>query len=341
MVANWFFSSFLVIFLILFVGANVHGQEPDSALLKQPLIYMIVKNDGVKFVGEILKEDAREVLIRTDRIGEVYVPRHEIKEIKLLPGKIDLSAEGEYIDEELFATRYFITTNGLSIKKGENYMIWNLYGPDFQFGIADNLGVGVMTSWFAVPIIGTIKYSRHLTRTTSMAIGGLAGTGSWAYPEFGLLLPYASFTAGNRKTNFTFTVGYGLAFYEQSIWNPISFNDDKMKRSEGRLLLSVAGMSKITPKLSLVFDTFIMPRGAYKDYEEWVDRSYINENGDYVSDYKMETVRKRSPNLAILLPGLRWQIEPNKAFQFGFTGVHFDGEFLPTPIPMVQWYRKL
>jgi hypothetical protein len=327
-------------FLILTSNFFLHAQHSDSLLLIQPKIFVVEKNDGTKFVGEILKDDPREVLIKTERLGEVYIPKHEIKEIKEYQGKVEVSKSGVFIEEELFATRYFITTNGLSIKKGENYMIWNLYGPDFQFGLADNIGVGVMTSWFAVPIIGTIKWSKQFNDKTSMAIGALAGTGSWALPEFGLLLPYTSFTFGNRKTNLTFSTGYGLVFYQENIYNQITYEDDQENYSEGRFLLSVAGMAKIGPKLSLVFDSFIMPRGAYRDYTEW-QYGYWDEAKNVYIESKQIKVRKRTPNLTLFLPGLRWQMDKDRAFQFGFSGLHYDGEFIQMPIPMVQWYRKL
>lgn len=153
-------------------------------------LFLVTKNDGIEFLGVILTSDAREVLIRTEKIGDVYVPKHEIKSIK----EVNPKFYSEFTGEELFATRYFITTNGLPIKKGENYIQWNVYGPDFQFGIADNFGVGVMTSWAAIPIIANAKYSIKLSEKTSMALGALAGTGSWALPDFGLALPFASFT---------------------------------------------------------------------------------------------------------------------------------------------------
>lgn len=314
--------------------------RPDSVMEPAAQIYVVIKNDGTKFVGEILSRDAREILIRTETIGDVYVPKHEIREIKPVEGK--LLRMKSLVDEELFATRYFITTNGLPIKKGENYMMWNLYGPDFQFGIAENFGVGVMTSWIAIPILANAKYSLRLNDKTSLALGAIAGTGSYALPEFGLLLPFASLTLGNRFNNLTLSSGYGWVFYQESTYNPFSSTDEKWNFHEGRFLISIAGMTKITPKLSLVFDSFIMPRGPYKESYEWIDNgTYDKDNGIWIQNWQKVTTRERTPNVAILLPGLRWQLDADRAFQFGFTGVNFDNEFIPYPIPMVQWFRRL
>jgi len=333
---------FVLSMLFLFVELTyiqALAQEKPEYVGEVPQIYVVIKNDGVKFVGEIISQDAREILIRTETIGEVYVPKHEVKEIRLIT-KEHLKSK-KYVDEELFATRYFITTNGLPIKKGENYMLWNLYGPDFQFGVAKNFGVGVMTSWMAIPVLANAKYSLRLNEKNSIALGAIAGTGSWAFPEFGLLLPFASYTIGDRFNNLTFSTGYGLVFYEESLYNYRTDQTETWNYSEGRILLSLAGMVKITPKMSLVFDSFIMPRGPYKEKYYWTDNGQYDQTGKWVEKWEKMSTRERTPNLAILLPGLRWQLDADKAFQFGFTGVNFDDEFVPFPIPMVQFYRRL
>ncbi|MBN2807328.1 MAG: hypothetical protein JXR22_11785 [Prolixibacteraceae bacterium] len=302
-------------------------------------LYLIEKFDGVKFFGKVISLDDREVLIETEDLGRIYIPKHLIREIS----PVLVKADENYLTEELFATRYFITTNGLPIKKGENYIQWNLYGPDFQFGVADNFGVGVMTSWAAIPIIGTAKYSRNLGKNTSMALGLLAGTGSWAFPEFGLLLPYVSFTLGDRRNNLTFSTGYGKIFYQEDEYNYNTGVSNEVNRSEGRFLLSIAGLAKINEKFSLVFDSFISPWGPYVTRTEYEYTDHFDPvTGAWTNTtYTTKEITERSPNLAILLPGIRWHLDADRAFQFGFTGFYFDNEFIPAPIPMVQWYRRL
>lgn len=253
-------------------------------------LYIIITYEGGEFIGKIISQDAREILIETQDRGQILIPKYQIKEMKeLKPG--ELSPSGEYIPAQIFATRYFITTNGLPIEKGESYILWNLYGPDFQFGVGKNLSVGILTTWFGVPIIGSVKYSLQLGENTSLGIGTLLGTGSWAAPEFGLALPYTALTFGNRRSNLTFSAGYGAVWSEGE--------------SEGRALLSVAGMTKVTKNMSLVFDSFIVPG-----------------------------------TVALLIPGFRFQSKDDKAFQFGFAGIVVDGELLPAPIPFIQWFKK-
>jgi hypothetical protein len=320
---------------IVFSGSYLSAQNSNS--LDSNKLYLVTKFDGAEFLGTIKSYDAHELLISTEKIGDVYIPKHEIKQIK----EVDPKQYKEFSGEELFATRYFITTNGLPIKKGDNYIQWNLYGPDFQFGIADNFGVGIMTSWMAIPVIINAKYSIKLGKETHIALGALLGTGSWAYPDFGGILPFASLTYGNRKNNITFSSGYGSLFYANDVNNPNTNISHKERNSEGRVLISVAGMVKINTKISLVFDSFISPWGPEQTTTVWEDKGQWNEDNKYTPNYVAKTVTERSPNLAILLPGIRWQLDSKKAFQFGFTGLYYNGEFIPFPIPMVQWYLKL
>ena len=46
-------------------------------------IYVVEKNDGSEYVGKIMHSDAREVLIVTPDLGEMVIPKHEIKSIRI------------------------------------------------------------------------------------------------------------------------------------------------------------------------------------------------------------------------------------------------------------------
>jgi hypothetical protein len=238
-------SVLVLAFILLLSAVHASAQKiPDSIAVNSAKTYVITKNDGSTFTGKIISMDAREVLIDTRTIGQVSIPKHEIKEIKEVPAN-QITSKGEFKPNETFATRYFLTTNGLPIEKGESYILWNWYGPDFQFGVGKNFGLGIMTSWLGMPVIGSAKYSFELGKDTHMAVGTLLGTGSWALPHFGMALPFTSLTYGNRRNNITFSGGYGAIWYE-------GYNG-------GRTLFSVAGMAKVSKKASFVFDSFILP----------------------------------------------------------------------------------
>jgi hypothetical protein len=287
-------SKLLAIFL-LFIG-NIALSQTDTTLTKDTSTYRIIKTDGGELIGQIQSQDAREILLLTKDDRQIYIPQHAIKEIIKLKNS-DFNNIGTFIGEDKFATRYFITTNGLPIKKGEHYVQWNLFGPDFQFGIGKDLGVGIQSSWFGVPIIGSIKKSWQIGDKSQFAIGGLVGTGSWIVPEFGGALPFATLSFGDRSKNIAFSGGYG------AIWTGDGVS--------GRAISSIAGMAKISPKISLVFDSFVL---------------LPNEN---------------QTGGALFIPGIRWHQEEGKAIQFGFAGIIADGDIVPVTIPTIQWYRSL
>ncbi len=256
--------------------------------------YLITTAEGNEFSGTIISQDEREVVIDTKNKGRIAIPKYQIKVMKEISSK-ELTQEGDYNPEPEFASRYFITTNGLPLKKGDNYILWNIYGPDIQFSLSDHFGVGIMTSWVGIPVIGTAKYSFNLGKNTNMAIGGLFGTGSWSAPEFGLALPFAAFTYGDRKNNINFSGGYG------SIWTDTD--------SEGKALFSIAGITALGKKASLVFDSFIIPGSANSD------------------------------GYSLIVPGFRIQTNRGRFFQFGFAAIYNNGEVVAA-LPMFQWFTR-
>jgi hypothetical protein len=331
---------FWIISLIFLFNIQGFAQEPAVQQTDEtPRVFVIVKNDGTRFYGNILSQDAREVLIETKELGQVYIPRHEIREIREIASR-ELDEKGFYVPGEVFSTRYFVTTNGLPIQKGENYVIWNLYGPDIQFGVSDNLGLGLMTTWIGYPIVGTAKYSIPLNKDWNLGLGMLLGTGSWGIPDLGMALPFGAISYGDRIKNFTFSAGYGGVWYKQEsyTYSNGNYNTSEDRISEGNFLISVAGMVKLGRTLSLVFDSFIMPRGGTYETIEYSGH-YDWESGNYY-EYT-QTVTNKRHSIAVFIPGLRFQTRPEAAFQIGFAGIRADGETMALPIPMVQWFRKL
>jgi hypothetical protein len=318
----------LLLILAITCFTGISFSQTDTITAQDTNTYRFVKTDGGELIGKILSNDAREILILTSDNRKIYLPQHVVKEIILID-QSNYNIKGDYVGEDKFATRYFLTTNGLPIKKGEHYVQWNLFGPDFQFGLGKNLGVGIMTSWVGMPLIGTIKKSWALGEKTQLAVGGLVGTGSWAAPDFGGALPFATLSMGDRTKNLAISGGYGAVWQDGDI--------------EGRAITSIAGMIKISPKISLVFDSFILLPGKTETYTYTYDNYVYNPStGSYeIQGQKTGTNIIRKPGLALLIPGVRWHQSEGKAIQFGFTGVVADGELVPIPIPMVQWYRSL
>ena len=277
---------FLITLLFLMSSVVLNGQVDER---KKSLV---VKNDGTEYLGIILKQDAREILLQTDQIGEIYIPKHEIKSITELRDQ-DYRA-GKYLGDNIFNTRYFLTTNGLPMKKGDSYAMIQLAGAEYQAAIVDNLTIGGLTSWLGVPIIGSAKYALNISENFNAAIGVLAGTGSWAsWNSYGVL-PYGALTLGNNKLNLNLSVGYLT----------LGINGN----NESAALYSVAGMVRISDRVSFVGDSFIYARDGV---------------------------------VAVLVPGLRFQKKSGGAFQFGLGGLVVEGDVIPVPSPIVSWFVKI
>ena len=237
---------FITILTIVFfnLSKNQINAQTESAEFVKPRLFLITTMGGGEFVGTIVSDDSKEVVIKTKDRGEVSIPKYQVKSMKELE-EGQLNKNGEYVSDPLFATRYFITTNAFPMKKGDNYTSLNLFGPEFHFGLGEKFGIGVMTSWFGIPIIGTAKYSINLSETANVGIGALVGTGSWAVPDFFGALTFGTLTFGTRKSNINFSAGYGAI----SVGNG----------ADGTALFSVAGAIGSGGKVSFIFDSFIVP----------------------------------------------------------------------------------
>jgi small nuclear ribonucleoprotein (snRNP)-like protein len=196
---------------------------------------IVIKNDGSTYSGVILSRDEREILLDTETLGRIYIPLYEISEIK------PIKEAGR--NSELFATRYFLTTNGLSLGKGNRYYMLSFYGPEVHFGGTDHITVGIMTSWLAMPIIGSLKLSFDAGKNFHVGIGLLAGTLSWAKISSGGILPYGCITIGNYTNNFTLSAGYAWITYPEG--------------QGSAPLLSPACIFKVGRDIFFVLDTFI------------------------------------------------------------------------------------
>jgi hypothetical protein len=219
---------------------NNHVEQVQTTVLKNPQDtirqkYVVIKNDGTTYTGVILSRDEREILIETETLGRIYIPLHEISSIK------PMREAGK--DTELFATRYFLTTNGLSLGKGDRYYMLSFYGPEAHFGVTDNFSIGILTSWVAMPIIGSLKLSFDAAEYFHVGVGLLAGSLSWAKLNSGGILPYGCLTIGDYMNNITLSGGYAWISYPGG--------------HGSAPLLSPACMFRIGKDISFVLDTFI------------------------------------------------------------------------------------
>ncbi len=244
-IKNLALNYLLAIFTVALSMSVAQAQSPsiESVSEAEDSQLMLVRtHEGVEFIGRILSKDAREVLILTEDGEEIIIPRHQVDTIEVLAkGKM---VDGKFVGDDRFATRYFYSTNGLPMKKGEHYAMFNYYGPEVHFALNDYVSVGVMTTWLASPIVASAKISIPVAEKFHLGIGGLAGSMVWAGPSNVGALGFGSATIGDRQNNFTVSAGYATV-------------GSNMETNAGAPMMSVASMIKISRRATLVFDSFI------------------------------------------------------------------------------------
>jgi hypothetical protein len=226
-----------VLLLIVSLALNAQVDERTRSL--------VTKNDGTEYSGYIIQEDPREILIRTDNVGEIYIPKHEIRSIREL--KENEYKEGKYVGDNILSSRYFLSANALPLKKGDSYAMIQLPGAEYQVALIDNLTIGGMSSWIGVPIVATARYSVEVIDNLSIGAGIMAGTGSWASLGSYGLLPYGAVTVGNQRMNLNFSGGF----------LNINISGVEQERSWSDPLFSIGGFARLSERVSFVGDSFI------------------------------------------------------------------------------------
>jgi len=227
---------YLVITMACFAQINLFAQEPSDTVQSNIQLSLLVKNDGTEYIGEIISDDGREVLIMTKELGKIYIQKSDIKSITRIEDVKDI-VYGEYRIAGPFTTRYSFTTNALPIQKGENYALINLYGPEVHFAVSEQLSLGVMTTWIASPFIGAAKYTFNTdtSKNFNASIGTLVGTTGYLnnFRGYGGL-HFMNFTVGSRSTNMTFSGGYAHLLTGSREWYPdegVVINNDSYSYS--------------------------------------------------------------------------------------------------------------
>ncbi|MCB9262314.1 MAG: hypothetical protein H6607_08065 [Flavobacteriales bacterium] len=352
----------LAIFLSCFSVSTVFAQEVGDSTSEKKQLYVVTKTDGGEFFGYILSDDGREILLETKNIGKIYISKSDIKEIKAISETEANTNQPKYNDfreQGPFTTRYYLTTNALPIKKGENYAMIHLYGPEVHFAVSNQLSLGVMASWIASPIGLATKYSFKSPNKYHFAVGSIVASSGFLLNSKGFGgLHWGTVTYGNRKSNFSLSAGYGylnLNNQKRYIGNHFELaasdyaahynsydvyyktleklgvtNNDLYKRYAGSA--AAFGIGALTPvgqKSSFIFDgmIFINKKSSTSISRTFTvpNVSYYTRDGNYVTSdvvvNEFEIVQKGLGFTALIMPGMRFHKAFNRSFQVVLAGV--------------------
>ena len=350
--------------LCFFGSQSVFAQAPNTTTpTTDTTKYLVIKNDGIEYVGLILSDDGREVLLQTQSLGKVFIPKSDIKSIRPLDLVEDVK-KGEFNSAGVFTTRYQFTTNCFPIKKGENYAMVNLYGPEVHFAVHKDFSVGVMSTWIGSPLALALKYTRGTANPKiNYGAGALIGTSGYLNSGRGFGgLYWGMITYGDRRTNVTLSVGYGhfndgdnytysQAVYVPGTYPPFDFWIQDLPISGYEQvqnginveapIIGLAGQTKVGKKASFIYDCmFLMGKSRNNNGFQEINYQYDPITGapQQLIVGEWETGLNTSQNLLILMPGMRFQRSDSKAFQISLAGVITQD--ISFPLPMASWFYK-
>jgi hypothetical protein len=363
-----FICKTITVFLLTIVSTAVYAQVPATENPSSDTTkYLIIKFDGNEYVGLILSDDGREVLLQTQSLGKIYIPKSDIKSLRPIDYLEDV-AKGEVNTAGVFTTRYQFTTNCFPIKKGENYAMVNLYGPEVHFAVHKDFSVGVMSTWIGSPLALALKYTRGTSNPKiNYGVGTLLGTSGYINQGKGFGgLHWGMITYGDRRNNATLSVGYGYfnpgnnynwgptvyvpgTYLAENNWWPEIPRDDTYKgvnkSTYAAPVIGLAGQAKVGKKASFIYDCmYIMGSETWTTSQ--VNQSIIEQydaNGYLqqivVSEWDQSiTTGTSAQNVLVIMPGMRFQRSEAKAFQISLAGIITSSNSFP--FPMASWFFR-
>lgn len=348
------------VFLGMFWTENSYAQQDSIAHVKKDTTnYLVIKNDGTEYIGQILSDDGREVLLLTKNIGKVYINKSAIKSIRALSPTEDYK-KGEYNSEGVFTTRYQFTTNCFPIKKGENYAMLNLYGPEIHFAVTNDFSVGIMSTWIGSPMALALKYTHKTANPKwNVGLGSLIGTSGYIYQGKGFGgLYWGMVTYGDRRSNVTLSVGYGhyysgndqqVTIYQPGTYQAVNWTYPTIPIQERYVskstwtapIIGIAGQTKVGKRSSLIYDCMILlSQEKLSKPDGYQNRETFNSSSSnfQVSVSEFIPYKNTKQNVIIIMPGMRFQKTEEKAFQISLAGVISQEQSFP--LPMASWFYK-
>lgn len=350
-------SIFLMLAALIFSMA-AFAQEPADTTAGEKMV--VTTHDGVVRVGMIRSDDGREILLETDALGNIYIRKSDIKSIVPLTKSGLEEIDGDYRTAGPFTTRYYFTTNSLPIKKGEDYALLNLYVPEVHFSVADNLSVGLMSTWLASPFAVALKLSLPTSNEkVNFGLGTLAGTSGYInnFRGYGGL-HWGMMTLGDRMRNITFSAGFlylqngnkqsyevpGTYSGTANEFGGYDFPDIPYREVRNQMFkspsFSIAGVTRVGRKSSFIFDSMLFTASQHRESRSW-NEVYDSQGIPTITIADNSGTEKFT--LLCLMPGLRFQHREDRAFQIALAGVTVfqDGEVTSFPLPNCSWFFKI
>ena len=339
------FKTFFLCLALVASSAVMAQVGTDSTQQKEIPFVKVTKNDKSVYIGQIIKDDGREVLLRTTTIGDVYISKSDIKSIQPVD-KLQATYSGDYREEGPFKSRYYFTNNALPLEKGDNYGLIHLYGPEVHVAVSDRLSVGVMATWIASPIGIALKYAIPTqNEKVNLSLGTIMFSSGYLNKAKGWGgLHWGSITFGKAGKNMTLSSGVGYVDLGFTTYNnPVNY----LKVAS---VSSVAGIFPVGDRASFIFDSMITlsERRNYLN-NDYFGGGFVDSDGNPAD---IPTVYNSGTEFSsFFMPGMRFQKSDRTAFQVALAGViqystigfRYSSQVSNSrafPVPMCSWFFK-
>ena len=226
--------------------------QVDSTNQTAPRVLVETK-DGSQYVGQLIKQDKDQIILRTESVGVLEIPLVNVENIQFIgDGPIDTSRPG--VASTSFVNpnphRYLFFPSAFTLERGElMYQNTYLFLNSLSVGITDNFSISGGLEFLSLlngegtPLIYIApKLSAPLSENFRLGVGGayatVPGSGGGG---FGLL--YGVGTLGNRDRNATIGLGYAVS-------------EEILATSP---LIAFSGMLRVSRRLSLITENWILP----------------------------------------------------------------------------------
>ena len=185
----------------------------QTALSQEARRVQVQTSQDRTFIGTLQSESPQEIILLTESLGEVAIPKLNILSITDI-------AEGEVVSNEgknAQPSRYFFAPSGFQLPKGEGYyqntlVLYN----QFSYGISDHVTIGVP---IVIPFLGGISVK------VGTQLGSANEEGHSLHSSAGVLylvpitgntsigggIAFANLSYGDENNNITFGLGQAFA----------------------------------------------------------------------------------------------------------------------------------
>lgn len=300
-----------------------------SSITKTEKGYLLeVKDCNDKILGSYFAGANLGALSNQEKEIIIFYNLWEIIENPTYPDTAPVSKSEDLEDEQNYSgpvnsehdSRYFFAPSALPLKKGELYYN-SLYflSHDIQYGINDNLTLGMGTTIFGFPFYLTAKYSIPIQENSHLAFGDLLMVGTYGTNFFGNLA-FATYTYGNSHNNIS--IGAGHLYFKPGDGSEISSS----------IVGNISGIVRAGTYFYFLSENYLF---SFKTTESATRSTQLSDGTWLFESAEYETRR----NIWYGLTGIRFVRKSNElvSWQFGLTHMLFVSAKAPAPYDSPQW----